>query len=136
MSKCGVIYKILCKDTGRFYVGSTDNLARRMKEHERRHNNCSSKIIIQNGNYEEIVLGLFLYEKKAELIKEEGKYIRRCFYNPMCVNKKMEGEEFEDIYMLFIELERRKNEDFSKTKMKTFLQENNKCKLNQLLKRN
>jgi hypothetical protein len=69
--KIGIVYKIICNITGETYVGSTFNkLEVRMKKHRTKANDCSSKKIIQRGNYriENVFEGLV---DKEELLKKE-----------------------------------------------------------------
>ena len=97
MSKCGVIYKILCKNTGMFYIGSTNNLKERMTKHKN-DLTCSSKIIMETNNYQEIVIKLVLYNTTKELEQKEGEIIKQNFYNPLCVNKQMIGRTWKEWY--------------------------------------
>ena len=98
MSNCGIIYKLRCNETGKFYIGSTKHLAKRMERHRSSQNDCRSKIIIQQSNYTEIVMGLHLYNKDSELFKIEGGYLRDEFFHPLCVNRKLEGRTKREYY--------------------------------------
>lgn len=78
----GTIYKIHCNITGEDYYGSTTNLTKRISKHKSKENNCSSKQIIDRGDYEFIILQEVFYNNKTELHMIEADYINN---NP-CVN--------------------------------------------------
>ena len=51
------IYKIVDKDTGETYVGSTSQkIHRRMKTHLQTYSRCSSRSIIEKNNYDVIII--------------------------------------------------------------------------------
>lgn len=52
----GLIYKILCNQTGEMYIGSTMDLKNRMKCHRAEGNVCRSKQIIDRHDYQVIIL--------------------------------------------------------------------------------
>lgn len=55
--KKGYIYAIIGLETGKMYIGCTiRTINDRMKEHKSEKNNCTSKSIIDDGNYEVIIL--------------------------------------------------------------------------------
>lgn len=88
----GKIYSIVCKTTGKHYVGSTcSTLQKRLKKHEGyyKKKTCSSWQVIENNNYEIILLEDFKCETRRELLKREAFYIlknRNYINRNNCVN--------------------------------------------------
>ncbi len=89
----GKIYSIVCKTTGRHYVGSTcSTLQKRLKEHERYFKNkrtCTSWKVLENNNYEIVLLEESKYETRKELYKREAYFIlknRNYINRNNCVN--------------------------------------------------
>jgi hypothetical protein len=81
----GKIYKIMCNETGEQYFGSTvQSLNKRIAEHRAKKNECSSKQIIDRGNYQIILCENFACNNKEELLARERKWIDEN----ECVNKK------------------------------------------------
>ena len=73
----GIVYKILCNETGECYVGSANdriNYLSRKKNHRYQINYCSSKKIIDRGNYEFIILEANIFID-IELRKREQEFI-------------------------------------------------------------
>lgn len=76
----GYIYIIKCNITGEYYIGSTRDLANRIRRHRCPSNSTASKAIIERGDYkvdilEEIEEGQDLFYKEQEYIdnmKGEG----------------------------------------------------------------
>ena len=92
----GKIYRIVCNITGLQYYGSTcATLEKRLIGHKNDYNyrmnenasNMTSFKIIENGNYEILLVELFPCNSKDELLKREGFYIK----NNVCVNKVLPG---------------------------------------------
>lgn len=80
------IYKIICNTTGLVYIGSTTrSLKDRLNEHI--NDNCSSKVIIDNNNYEIHLIVNYPCNSKQELEEIEGSYQKTLD----CVNKRIEG---------------------------------------------
>lgn len=89
----GKIYKIVCNITGNCYIGSTCNpkLSQRLAQHRKnykdylngKYNYTTSFDIIENGNYEIILLELFPCVCKEQLLARERYYIE----TNNCVNK-------------------------------------------------
>lgn len=79
----GIIYKISNK-SGLQYFGSTiSTLKKRLAKHKSKNNTCSSKNIINSGDYKcEVVLECYV-NNKSELLKLEQLFIK---YNN-CINK-------------------------------------------------
>ena len=70
----GYIYIIKCNITGEYYIGSTRNLAKRMKGHRCPSNRTGSKAIIERGDYnvevlEEIDEGVDLSYREQEYME-------------------------------------------------------------------
>ena len=82
------VYSITCNLTNKIYVGSTSNITNRLRHHISTHKNhistCSSKLILENRNYNVSVL------RKDILIKEAAKQAECNFikgYGADCINK-------------------------------------------------
>ena len=81
--KDGKIYKIVCNTSGLTYYGSTvQPLYKRLYTHKNQLN-CSSKVIIEGGNYDISLVELFECNSKEELHSRERYFIE----NNKCVNK-------------------------------------------------
>ena len=90
--KNGKVYKIVCNITGKVYVGSTtQTLSMRLTGHrkeykrfkEGKRNNVSSFDIIQQGNYDIVLIENVSCESKEELHRQERHFIEFL----ECVNK-------------------------------------------------
>ena len=89
----GKIYAIICRKTGRKYIGSTcePTLARRLAKHvtnfkswkQNKKRFISSFVIIKNGDYNIVLLELYPCNSKDELRMCEQKHINSC----ECINK-------------------------------------------------
>ena len=67
----GKIYKIVCNITGEVYIGSTTTaLSKRLSIHKSK-KNCSSKQIIDRGDYVIVLIEAIPCENKSELFKRE-----------------------------------------------------------------
>jgi len=79
----GKIYKLICKKDNLIYIGSTiKTLNSRLSSHKNKTNPCVSKKIINNGDYEIILLELYPCMCKRELEKREQLWID----NMDCIN--------------------------------------------------
>ena len=82
------IYKIICNTTGLVYIGSTtQSLKARLSGHTTILSNCTSKVIIDNNNYEILLIENYPCNSKKELEEREGSYQKTID----CVNKRIEG---------------------------------------------
>ena len=90
--KQGKIYKIVCNVTGKVYIGSTiETLARRLAGHRRAYKtfkegkstNVTSYQIIEQGNYDIVLIENCPCESKEELLRRERYFIESL----ECVNK-------------------------------------------------
>ena len=88
----GKIYKIVCNITGKIYIGSTTlSLSQRLVQHRTDYNGwkngkrkfVTSFGIIENGNYDIVLLEEFPCENKEQLYQRERFYIESL----ICVNK-------------------------------------------------
>ena len=81
------IYKIVCDTSGEVYYGSTTNqyLCNRLAGHkfDAGRSNCTSKQIIDRGNYSIVLVEEYPCENKEQLGRRERYYIE----NNECVNK-------------------------------------------------
>ena len=87
-TKMHCVYSITCNLTNKIYVGSTSNITNRLRHHISTHKNnkstCSSKLILENRNYNVSVL------RKDILTKEAAKQAEYNFikgYGADCVIK-------------------------------------------------
>ena len=72
----GKIYKIISNLTDMLYVGSCyTSLSKRLYAHKQKGNNCSSKMIIEFGEYNIILIEDYKCENKRELEKREQYWI-------------------------------------------------------------
>ena len=79
------IYKLVCNKTGMIYYGSTtQSLYKRKSEHKTRKQGrpTTSKKIIENGDYDMILVEDFPCERKEQLLMRERYYID----NNDCIN--------------------------------------------------
>jgi hypothetical protein len=93
----GIIYKIVCNETGEVYYGSTTQkyLSTRINGHKYKHRQakegqkyfCASFQIIERGNYSYSLLETVECEDKGQLEARERFYIE----NNECVNKYKPG---------------------------------------------
>jgi len=80
----GIIYCIICNETSERYYGSTfKSIVERMRKHTSNSNTCSSKQIIERGNFTFQNLLECYVENKQQLHKIEADFIK----NNICVNK-------------------------------------------------
>ena len=97
--KDGKIYILICNKTGKRYYGSTIlTLTKRLLGHENPTNNCASKEIIDEGDYEMFLIENYPCNSKWELEEQEGYYIRNN-YN-YCVNIAIPHQTREEWYLL------------------------------------
>ena len=94
--KCGIIYKLLSLNTGKFYIGSTYDIERRTKEHFQERNRNSSRLVIEDGNVILLTISFYMHNTEKELREEEGTYIRNAINHYLCVNQKVNGGKYKD----------------------------------------
>ena len=82
MLTTGFIYRIVDNNNGDTYFGSTLDYKRRIMLHENSHNKCSSRKIIDGGNYTAEVVEEVAFTKSRVLLCKEAWYI----LNFPCVN--------------------------------------------------
>lgn len=105
----GKIYKIVCHTTGSVYFGSTyeRTLNRRLNRHEQLYKNhicnngkyLSSFDILENNNYEIVLVEEFPCQNKNELLDREKYYIE----NFECVNIRVPNRTRKEYYEKFKE---------------------------------
>ena len=98
------IYKIVCNITGLIYVGSTTEkyLSNRLQKHKSsyklylndKYHYVSSFMILENNNYNIILLENVNCNSKDELIARERYYIETLD----CVNRRIEGRKNNEYY--------------------------------------
>ena len=90
----GKIYRIVCNNTGKVYIGSTtDTLSRRLTGHKSNYNKyingryhyVTSFEIIKNNNFSIVLIENVPCKNKEELFQKERYYIE----NTQCVNKQV-----------------------------------------------
>lgn len=88
--RLGDIYLLICNVSGKKYIGSSVNMGKRISKHESNFNSCESKIIIDSGNYNFIILYSRWVNSKVELEHYEGKIIRlyKKLDGDLCINIK------------------------------------------------
>lgn len=79
----GIVYALVCEETGDVYIGSTFNLERRKRQHKNSRNTCVSKEIIKRGNYYFEIIEEHYFPNKLELRKLEQNNIDKC----LCINR-------------------------------------------------
>lgn len=79
----GYIYEIHCNKTHECYIGATFNLFKRLKKHKVPSNCCSSKKIVDRGDYTFYILEEMDVDSPAELQRRESELIAEA---KKCVN--------------------------------------------------
>jgi len=100
----GKIYRIVCGETKKVYIGSTceATLESRLKSHEvsyKRYKkygigHCSSYEILENNNYKIELIQLYPCESRQDLCVKEGE----CQLLYRCINKNMAGRNSKEYY--------------------------------------
>lgn len=89
----GKIYCLVCNTTKLKYIGSTKNtLTKRLSYHKLSSNQCTSKKIIEGGNYEILLIEEVECENRDQLKQRERYWIE----NIECVNKKTPGKTYKE----------------------------------------
>ena len=119
------IYKIVCNTTGLIYIGSTaePTLARRLAKHREdykryligKHNYITSYKILENTNYDIILLEIYPCNTKDELHARERYYIE----SNECVNKNIPARTHID-YVKYQKLYREQNKNKIEEKQKQY----------------
>ena len=86
--RLGDVYLLICKVSGKKYIGSSVDMRNRINDHKKKGNSCESKIIIDAGNYDFIVLYSRWVNSDRELEHYENKIIRlyKRLYGDLCIN--------------------------------------------------
>ena len=99
----GKIYKLVCNISGLVYIGSTcQKLSKRKGQHKDKYimykngkyHNLTSFKIIENGNYDIVLIELFPCQSKEELHSRERYHIESI----VCVNKCIPGRTDKEYY--------------------------------------
>lgn len=91
----GKIYKLIDNTNGNIYIGSTiQSLSKRKNQHKEKRNKCTSKYIIENGDYDIILIENYPCNSKEELLARERYYIE----NTECINKMTPGKTKKEWY--------------------------------------
>lgn len=98
----GKIYKLIDNTNGNIYIGSTiQSLSKRKSQHKRDtisgRNKCKSKSIINNGDYDMILIENYPCKSKEELLMRERYYIDNtdCINQVRCYISKDEKKEYD-----------------------------------------
>jgi hypothetical protein len=101
----GKIYRLVCNTTGLVYVGSTcePTLTRRLQKHkgdykkflDGKNSNMTSFQILENNNYEIILIEVYPCNSKDELHQRERHYIETM----ECVNIQIPGRTWNEYYI-------------------------------------
>jgi len=130
----GKIYKLICKKEKLIYIGSTTRtLNLRLSEHKqlKKSNTCVSKKIIENGDYQIILLELYPCMCKRELEKREQEWIEQfdCINLQRSYRSEEERKEYKKEYYRNnkeeISLNKKEYYEKNKEKLKNY-RENNK----------
>lgn len=88
----GKIYKIVDNTNNNVYYGSTiETLGERLSVHKY-NKNCRSRLIINNGDYDIILIENYPCESKEQLETRERHYIE----NNKCINKNIPGRNMKE----------------------------------------
>lgn len=124
MEKKGIIYEIVCNDTGERYIGSTtQNLSTRIAHHRSiKKNRCCSKIIIDRNNYCYNILETIIINDIKELRIKEREYYDKL----ECINKQRpyrSDEERINESRIYTRLHIKTYNDSNKEKIKLYKKE-------------
>ena len=98
----GFIYKLICSETDKCYIGSTGDPKRRLLAHMRENNECSSNKLI----YPKMEILEIVYGTKDDLLLKEKNYI----LNNDCVNLRVPKRTKKEFY----ELKKKENPNYLK----------------------
>jgi hypothetical protein len=142
----GKIYKIVCNITGLIYIGSTAEkyLSNRLAKHRTNYKDylngkfhyITSFKILENNNYEIILLETYPCNNKYELEARERFYIEICNCANKCIPNRTKKEWYEDNKNYIIEKTKqyqKDNKDYYKQYQKQY-REDNKDKIKQYKK--
>jgi hypothetical protein len=123
----GKIYRIFCNKTGLQYYGSTtQSLAKRMGHHKTqyiRNGNISSKLILENGDYEIVLVEDYPCERKEQLHQRERFYIETM----ECVNKQIPtrtDKQYREDNKEYNKIRNKQYREENKDKIKEWVEEN------------
>jgi hypothetical protein len=111
----GKIYRIICLDTGKFYIGSTvKTLEYRLSKHKTDY--CKSREIMQNDNFKIELVEDYKCDSKEELRKREAHYQPLYKNDLLCVNCRIEDRTHDEWII--------ENKEYHKECMRKHYQEN------------
>lgn len=93
--KYGFVYTIECKKTGQYYIGSTTNLDKRVREH------CTRGTSGRCFNMEKPELKnakLYNYSNILDLRNKEKEEIKKHIKNNLCINKNIPNRKHNEYY--------------------------------------
>ena len=95
-----MIYEIVCNITNEKYYGSTTMPERRLYSHKCKYNKCTSKQIIDRGNYTFNIVERLDNPTKLELLTKEKEYIKNneCINNSSPIRTNEELKQYEKDY--------------------------------------
>ena len=101
----GKIYKLIDNTNGNIYIGSTTQpLYKRKSQHktDAKRINCKSKSIIENGDYDIILIENYPCKSKEELLMRERYYMDNtdCINQVRCYISEDERKEYKKEYDL------------------------------------
>lgn len=85
------VYQIVCIPTGRFYIGSSDNIPKRKRRHLRdlrrgSHHNAFLQRVYNKYGEASLAWKCKLVDTRAQAIKLEQHYLYANLFNPKCMN--------------------------------------------------
>lgn len=126
----GKIYKIVCNVTGNIYIGSTcePTLARRLAGHRYsyksylngKHDYVTSFKIIQNNDYDMVLIESYPCETKDQLHARERYYIESI----ECVNKNIPHSTPKESVKKYYENNKKQIQEYNKEYQKQYYQQN------------
>ena len=108
-SKYGFVYRIECEKTGKFYIGSTINLAKRISAHC---GNGDKKQCFEMEKPELKSAKLYNYNELSDLREKEKEEIKKHINDDLCINKyipnRNKGEYYKDNKNHILSMNKRK----------------------------
>lgn len=128
----GIIYKITCNQTGECYIGSTFNFIQRMKHHKSASNPCSSKQIIERGDYRFDIIQEVDVVTNNKLIEIETDYIKNT---PNVINTRKNAFMTPKEKSQYIMQYRRNNPKYNQASKEAYKRHAEKKKIQRLIKK-
>ena len=134
----GYIYKIKCRTSNEFYIGSTFNINDRIFHHKKiNYNTYSSKKIIERNNYDFIILDTRNFPNNISIKLLENLYILIGWKTKRCINKNLSirTKSYQIYYDLNYSKNYRLNNSEKVKKYDKLYKEKNKKKIKQYQKK-